>query len=334
MTHAQREVLKRRISLLDYLQRQGWKPTCHSGREEVAGLCPLHRETQPSFYVNRRKQVFYCHGCGQGGDLIRLVERLHGISFSQALARLEPTTPASGLLEATFHFYQGQLTSFPEARQYLARRGIHSPEIIARLRIGYAPGACLRAHLEDLGYARATLRRFGLIDDQSRDRFWGCLTFPLEEAGNLYGRAIDHAMDAGWAPRTCRHRFLPRPKGGLYGWSQARGFSSLVVVEGLLDLAVLWQAGFDNVVAALGSDLNHLQLGQLGDSLAQTVYLCLDADVNGAGPRAAERLAKRLRAAGIDARRVALPLGHDPNSFLACGATAADFQRLLELARP
>ncbi len=324
MTDAQRAALRQRISLLDYLEQQGWKPARRNGREEVAGLCPLHRETQPSFYVNRRKQVFYCHGCGQGGDLIRLVQLLHRVSFPQALSRLAPRPSSIGLLEETFHFYQAQLAGFPEARQYLARRGIHSPEIVARLRIGYAPGACLRAHLDDLGYARAELRRYGLINDQGRDQFWRCLTFPLPEAGNLYGRAIDMGR--------LRHRFLPRPKGGLYGWSQAREFSRLIVVEGLLDLAALWQAGFPNTVAALGAHLNHLQMGQLGDSLARTVYVCLDGD--GAGAGAAQHLRQHLRAAGIDARCVDLPLGHDPNSFLASGAAAADFQRCLDRARP
>ena len=106
------------------------------------------------------------------------------------------------------------------------------------------------------------------------------------------------------------------------------------MVEGLLDLAALWQAGFENTVAALGAHLNSLQMEQLGESAAQTVYLCLDADLHGAGQCAAQRLAGRLRAAGIEARRVELPLGHDPNSFLAAGATAADFQQCLQRARP
>jgi DNA primase len=315
---------RQRISLLDYLEQQGWRPARRSGREEVAGLCPLHRESRPSFYVNRRKQLFYCHACGQGGDLIRLVQLLHGISFSQALAQLEPSRPAAGLLAETFAFYAAQRPRFPEARQYLAARGIHSAAISARLRIGYTPGACLRAHLEQLGYARADMMHYGLIDARGRDRFWRCLTFPLETAGNLYGRAID--------PDRPRHHFLPRPKGGLYGFSQAWNCPSLIVVEGLLDLAALWQAGFDHTVAALGAHLNATQLEQLGDSSARTVYLCLDADE--AGQQAAWRAARRLCAAGIEARRVLLPAGHDPSSLFAAGATAADFQRWLDRARP
>jgi DNA primase len=254
------------------------------------------------------------------------VQLLHGLSFPQALTRLRPCRPAAELLPETFAFYAAQRPRSAEAQQYLAGRGIHCPETIARLRIGYAPGACLRAHLEQLGYARADMLHYGLIDRQGRDRFWRCLTFPLETAGNLYGRAID--------PDRPRHHFLPRPKGGLYGWSQAWACSSLIVVEGLMDLAALWQAGFGNTVAALGAYLNAIQLGQLGDSSARTVYLCLDADTHGAGGRAALRLVRRLRLAGIDARRVLLPLGHDPNSLFAAGATAADFQQFLDRARP
>ncbi len=275
--------------------------------------------------MNRRKQVFYCHGCGVGGDLIRLVELLHKLSFREAVVHLGGEMPVAGMMEATYRFYQAQLGSFSEARQYLARRGIHSQEIVERLRIGYAPGACLRRHLERLGYSLAQLQGYGLIDDRGRDRFWRCLIFPLEETGNLYGRALD---DSGGV----RHRFLPRPKGGLYGWRLACRFSSLILVEGLFDLASLWQAGVEHVVASLGAHLSVLQMGQLGDCMAQRVYVCLDADHT--GNRATKRLVGQLRQAGIDARRVELPWGHDPNSFFAGGATAADFQQYLDRAQP
>jgi DNA primase len=63
MTHGNPSRWWQRISILEYLQQQGWRSTSSRGRDEVAGLCPLHPETHPSFYVNRRKQVFYCHGC-------------------------------------------------------------------------------------------------------------------------------------------------------------------------------------------------------------------------------------------------------------------------------
>jgi DNA primase len=165
----------------------------------------------------------------------------------------------------------------------------------------------------------------GLIDTLERDTFFGCLTFPLPETGNLYGRSIEDGV--------LRHRFLPRPKGGLYGWAAARAFSSLILAEGLLDVAALWQAGFANAVAALGAHLNAAQLAQLCEP-GRRVYVCLDADRNGSGPRAARWLCARLASAGVEALRVLLPAGHDPNSFFAAGAGRADFQRCLDRARP
>jgi DNA primase len=324
MTNAPRKAFPARIPLLEFLLERGWKPVRDNGTDEVAGLCPLHRDTRPSFYVNRRKQVFYCHGCGCGGGLSRLA-RLLGDSADPS-ASLFAAPPSEQLLEDTYSFYQRSLVRSESAPAYLAARGIHDRALIERMRIGYAPGACLRGYLERLGYSRHELTACGLTDGQGRDCFFRCLTFPLPDAGNLYGRPINGCL--------YRHRFLPGSKGGLYGWTQAAAFAHVIVVEGLFDVAALWQAGFQNAVAALGSHLNNRQLTQLSQTTDRLIYICFDADRNGSGQRAAHRLSVQLRHAGLDALRVELPLGHDPASFLAAGATACDFRHRLERARP
>ena len=89
------EALKRRLPLLDYLRQQNWTAR-PAGRWEYVGLCPLHEETRPSFYVNTRKNVFYCHGCGRGGDLIRFVQLSRHLSFCQSLVCLDPQTASEG----------------------------------------------------------------------------------------------------------------------------------------------------------------------------------------------------------------------------------------------
>ena len=309
-----------RLSLLDYLEQHGWKIVRECGHEEVAGLCPLHAESRPSFYVNRRKQVFYCHGCGRGGGLARLIRWLEPAAPACA-------TPATEqLLDRTYDFYRGQLARSETAQAYLAGRGIHDPAVIGRMRIGYAPGACLRGHLMQLGYRRQALLEGGLVDERGRDRFFRCLTFPLAEAWNLYGRSLGQNL--------YRHRFLAGSKGGLYAWTQAWAFPRVIVVEGLFDLAALWQAGFPETVAALGSHLNIQQLAELCQAGARTIYICFDADRNGSGQRAARRLSIQLRHAGREALRVDLPAGEDPASFFAAGAGPGDFQRCLERAHP
>lgn len=321
MSSAPRNAFPPPVSLLDFLFDRGWKPVRDSGREEVAGLCPLHRDRRPSFYVNRRKQVFYCHGCGMGGGLARLVRLLDRLPEPVVVCAAPDRLP-----DRAYRFYERQLAQSADARAYLARRGIHDPAVIARMRIGYAPGACLRGYLQRLGYDRRVLFESGLVNERGRDAFFRCLTFPLEQAGNLYGRSII-------ASGICRHRFLPGSKGGLYGWQQALAFPRVILVEGLFDLAALWQSGFDNAVAALGSHLNNLQLSELCQG-ERVIYICFDADRNGSGQRASHRLSVQLRHAGVEALRVELPRGHDPASLFAAGACAADFRRLLDRARP
>jgi DNA primase catalytic core len=326
------EKLKQRRPLLDYLRQQNWNasPAGH-GSSEFVGLCPLHQETRPSFYVNPRKNLFYCHGCGQGGDLIRFVQLSRHLSFRQSLDYLEqqsaPPVDSAAVLEEAAAFYQEQLDSYPEALRYLKQRGVRDSALIQELRIGYAPGGSLRRHLTRQGYSFDLLRRVGLLNSQGRDAFYGRVVFPCCQDGrlvNLYGRSLGAAF---------AHRFLPGPKGGLYAWEQVRQCPEVILVEGLFDYAVLWQAGFRHVTCSLGTHLNACQFRQLCDG-PRTVYLTFDVDANGSGQQASQRLAHRLRAQGIAARRVLLPHGHDPNSFFVQGGDACQFQSLLEAAQP
>lgn len=324
------EALKRRTPLIEYLQQHNWAGHPAS-RSELVGLCPLHEETRPSFYVNTRKDVFYCHGCGQGGDLIRFVQLFSHLSFRQSLAHLDPQTApptdTSAVLEMASAFYRQQLDRYPEAISYLGMRGLHDPDLIRELEIGYAPGGSLRRHLTALGYSFDLLRQAGLLNANGSDAFYQRIVFPLRQGQhivNLYGRSIG---------TTFAHRFLPGSKGGLYAWEKVRHYSELILVEGLFDYVMLRQAGFHNVTCSLGTHLNADQFLQLGQGV-RTVYLAFDVDDNRSGQHAAEQLVDRLRARAIAVCRVMLPEGHDPNSFFVQGGDAREFQSLLEAAQP
>ena len=190
------EHLKQRIPLLDYLQQRNWTARRVGAHPEFVGLCPLHPETRPSFYVNADKNLFYCHGCGRGGDLIRLVQLSRNLSFRQSVAYLQQqlSPPVdSDVLEKAAAFYQFQLHRHPEAVQYLQKRGLCDPALIEELGIGYAPGGILRSHLADHGYSFDQLLESGLITPQGRDTFCRRVIFPLRRQGaivNLYGRSL------------------------------------------------------------------------------------------------------------------------------------------------
>ena len=323
------EKLKQRLPLLDYLRQQNWtaRPVGQSG--EFVGLCPLHPETRPSLYVNVRKNLFYCHGCGQGGDLIRFVELSQHLSFRQSLTYLEQQShlaDPTAVLKQALAFYRQQLDRYPEGWRYLEQRGVRDPVVIRELQSGYAPGGSLRRQLLAQGCSLDLLRRTGLINPQGHDTLYQRVIFPCYQDGrivNLYGRSTGGAF---------AHRFLSGSKGTLFAWESVRQFPAVILVEGIFDLAVLWQAGIRHVTCSFGTHLNSGQFQQLCDR-PRTVYLTFDIDANGSGQQAAQALAHRLQAKGITTRRVLLPPGHDPNSFFVQGGDVRQFRLLLEEAQ-
>ncbi len=326
------EAVKRQIPLLQYLYSQGWSGRPIGCRNEVVGLCPLHRDQHPSFYVNTARNVFFCHGCGRGGDLLRFVEIFLDLPFHEALThlkrQLDPTLFSEDeLLSRTALFYASLLRSHHEAMTYLQERGINDRSVMDRFDVGYAPGACLRAYLADSGFPLDLVEGAGLIDNRGRDTFYRRIVIPCIDQGrvvNLYGRSVNG---------TARHRFLPRPKGSLFAWHTVRDLPHAILVEGLFDLLTLWQAGFVYTTCGYGTYLTRLQLAQLCDTPGREVFIAFDSDRNGAGQHAALSLQQRLRAAGIRTYVVILPQGHDPNSYFLAGAAAADFQARLDEAR-
>lgn len=325
------QYLKAQVPLLDYLQRHNWTARRAGSHQEFVGLCPLHQESRPSFYVNARKNLFYCHGCGRGGDLIRFVQLFFDLPFCESIAHLRrelglPELCEEGVLKDAADFYQAQLPRSAEAIEYLHGRGIHNPEILRTMRIGYAPGGILRRHLAHLGYSSRLLLQCGLINSRGQDSFYRRIVFPcFDPPGpkNLYGRSVGS---------QARHRFLARGKGGLLGWRMISALDSVILVEGAFDVAILWQEGFRNATCTFGTHLTQTQIAEISDRPGREVFIAFDSDRNGVGQSAAWTVGRRLRESGLGVCIASLPAGHDPNSFFLSGATADDFRRSLEQA--
>jgi DNA primase len=331
---------------------------------DLVGLCPFHAEKTPSFHVHPDRGFFKCFGCGTGGDVITFVQKVESVGFGEAVRilaskagiALEPESPyvarARSEREAIYEanriaaaFFAGALRSEggEAARDYCRRRGF-STETVERFTLGYAPDswgalvAELRRNDVDLGLAaKAGLVKRGQHDyyDFYRDRLIVPTYATTGEVIAFGGRALGEGE-----PKYLNTTTTPVYTKGqhLFALNVARRAAqsdrTLVVVEGYLDCIALHQAGFDNVVAALGTSFTPEQAGELR-KYADYVFLCFDGDTAGsaAATKAVDVASKTIEHTGSSVRVVLLPEGEDPDSFLrAHGASA--FRALLDGAKP
>ncbi len=304
------------------------------------GLCPLHKEKTPSFSVDPDQGLFYCFGCGQGGDAIRLHQSLSGDDFPAAIEALarrygiplpKASEPRKGrsepdlerVLEAAAEYFQGQLRESKRLLDYLERRKVPM-ELVERYGVGYAPdgwrnlvGAIVprfpMAELEAAGLVARSEKR----PDEPYDRFRHRLMFPIRNAaGRLVGfggRTLgdDKAKYINSA-ETSRFR-----KGYLlYGLDVAkraiRDGGRAFLVEGYFDVLGAAAAGIETSIAGMGTALTPEQ-ARLLKRFADEVVIGYDGDA--AGETAFRRALPTLLAEGLTVRRPALPEGEDPDSL-------------------
>jgi DNA primase len=305
------------------------------------GLCPFHDEKTPSFSVNPADKLFYCFGCGKGGDLITFVRETEQLDFAQAVEWLaeryrvtleyEESSPERdaersrrerlfALLEQAAAFYERYLwdsDSGELAREYLRGR-LLGEEVCREYRLGLAPGgATLARKAREKGFTAAELRAAGLANRRGTDYFAGRLLFPLADArGRVRGFQARKLREDD----PLRAKYVNSPEGELfrkgdllYGLDKARiaitKQERAIVVEGNPDVIALRQAGHEPVVASMGTALTERQLKELS-RLTHKLWLCFDGDA--AGEAATLRGMELAAGQGFDVRVVALPPGTDP----------------------
>jgi DNA primase len=308
------------------------------------GLCPFHAEKTPSFIVTPERETWHCFGCGEHGDIFTFVMRRDGLDFREALSRLaekagvELSAHTAGedrrrrrlreALEAAIAWYREVLLQArlaDRARAYLEERGL-SAETQDRFGIGYAPNTweALSTRLRAKGFTDAELTDAGIASPSTRggvyDRFRGRIIIPIRDAS---GRAI--GLGGRILPGAEGPKYLNSPATALfdksrtlYGIDLAKGAirrSKLaVIVEGYTDVMAAHQAGFENVVASLGTALTAGQV-ELANRYADAVALAYDVDL--AGEAATQRgLLEELGPVVSKVRVIRIPAGKDPDELI------------------
>lgn len=324
------------------------------------GLCPFHGEKTASFSVAPGKQIFYCFGCGKGGDAIRFLMDYENITFQEALKRLADqagyTLPESGpetgaqrqsrdireqLLEinkaAALYFYGALKTKVGEiGLRYLRGRALRDDTII-HWGLGYADQNRdgLYQHLRQKGFSDALLRESGLISFSERgvyDKFFNRVMFPIMDYNNRVIGFGGRVMGDG------EPKYLNSPETklfdksrNLFGLNFARKARKpyMILCEGYMDVISMHQAGFQCAVASLGTSLTENQ-ARLLKRYVNEVLLTYDSD--NAGVKAARRAIPILKAAGISTKVINVKPHKDPDEFIKAEG-AEKFQERIEQAR-
>ncbi len=335
-------------------------PLKRSGRN-LKACCPFHGEKTPSFMVQPEKQLFHCFGCGAGGDVFSFLMRHENMTFPEALKfladRAHIVLPErrghkedSGQKEKMYEacqkaadFYHQLLLKEPgaSARAYLAKRKV--PETIIReFKLGWAPSEwrSLFDHLTKQGYPEALLKQAALIQQSPKgnfyDTFRGRLIFPIVNLQNKIiafgGRLIGNEEGPKYLNSPETPVFSKRRE--LFGLNLAkkhidREWPALILVEGYMDFLALYQFGFKNAVATLGTALgeDHVRLMK---RFVEEVIVVYDGDK--AGEAAALRGLEILLEGGMQVKLVTLPKGEDPDDFLNKNGAEA-FSKLLKGAK-
>ena len=324
------------------------------------GLCPFHNEKSPSFSVSPSKQMYYCFGCGAGGNVLTFIMEYENYSFPEALKYLADRVGVelpqqemneemkrqqdlrSRILEmnkmaAKYYYYQLRSEQGSQAMNYLKGRKL-SDETIHKFGLGYSTkyGNDLYKYLKSKGISDELLAQSGLMNvDEKRgmyDKFWNRVIFPIMDVN---GRVIGFG---GRVMGDGEPKYLNSPETkvfdksrNLYGLNIARTSRKkyMLVCEGYMDVISMHQAGFTNAVASLGTALTS-QHASLLKRYTDEAILTYDSDE--AGVKAALRAIPLLKEAGVATKVLSMLPYKDPDEFIKALGTE-EFQKRIDEAQ-
>lgn len=322
------------------------------------GLCPFHNEKSPSFSVSRNKQMYYCFGCGVGGNVYNFVMDYEKYDFREALQFLAkragvelPQMEYSNerkkeagekeiLFEinkkaATYYYYQLKGEQGETGRRYFEKRKL-LPETVNKFGLGYSSmyKDDLYRYMKSEGYSDEILSKSGLFTMNERgvtDKFWNRVMFPIMNVNNKVIGFGGRVMGDG------EPKYLNSPETilfdksrNLYGLNLARTArtKNMIICEGYMDVIALHQAGFGQAVASLGTSLTEGHAALL-KRYTDEVLICYDSD--GAGQKAALRAIPILKGVGLRTKVINMRPYKDPDEFIK-NLGAEEFAKRIESA--
>ncbi len=351
------QLIQEIIAANDIVALVGQYVSLRRSGSSYVGLCPFHKEKTPSFHVTADRQLYYCFGCGAGGNIVEFVKNIEHLDFVEAIRflaeragiRIDTQVFSEKEREAyekkqrylqinkdAARFFRDQLflPTAKAAQEYVKKRKLGG-ETIKTYGIGYAPNDwdLLTKHLLQNGYGReelveagvATFTKTGKVIDRFRDR----LMFPIIDVrGNVIGFG-GRILGEG------NVKYLNSPETPVFNKGQnlfslqlAKKSQEIILVEGYMDVISLYQNGIQNAVASLGTALTAEQ-ARLAAKYAEKVTICYDTD--SAGVKAAMRAIEVFRGIDVKLRILSLPEGKDPDEFVKANG-AVKFAELLKKA--
>lgn len=338
-----REIIEEILYRTDIESLVGSYVSLKRSGSNLFGLCPFHSERSPSFSVSPAKKMFYCFGCGAGGDAITFVMKAENLDYVEAIeflaAKVGITIPQNGKAEVGMSrrrvfdmnleaakFFRSCLFDpkyGKEGLRYLTEvRGL-SPAFIKHFGLGYSPNdfGMLTDHMKRLGYTEDELVTGFLCGKSQKtgrpyDYFRNRVMFPIiDVTGNVIafgGRVMDDSK-----PKYLNSSDTPgfKKSKNLFALNYAKNHceESLILCEGYMDVIALHAAGFENAVATLGTALTAEQ-ARIMTKYTKKVLISYDSD--DAGQRAADRAIRILGDVGLDVRILKLPDAKDPDEFI------------------
>jgi DNA primase len=336
--------LKQDIALERLAEARGIQLKPHGN--DLIGLCPFHDDKEPSLVISPQKNLWHCLGaCQTGGSVIDWVMKAEGVSFRHAVELLRegytslaakhnnPVKDATvrklpntldmsaedqTLLQQVMAYYHECLKQSPDALAYLESRGIKHAEAIDHFKLGFANrslGYRLPEKNRKEGAAiRGRLQRLGLIRASGHEHFNGSIVMPVwNEQGvisEVYGRKINDNLRKG----TPYHLYLPGPHRGVWNSEALQHSEEIILCESLIDALTFWVNGYRNVTASYGIEgFTKDHLAAFKQHNIQRVLIAYDRD--DAGENAAQALAKKLIAEGMDCYRIHFPKNMDANEY-------------------